>query len=169
MLRQHTTKNNHFRSTNFPLEWNLVSGFKVMALSTVVENWNLRCWPNLIGQTCSLNRPRSASNESRFRTPNKTSRRTANRGASRQATRTPDACLLAAHVECAICGSGVAIPRCARRPNATDLTFRATPRRNARYELRCLDCATKPDGLWKRTLDRHAAYLDVCEHGLPAL
>lgn len=81
----------------------------------------------------------------------------------------PNGCLLAARTECVICGSGVAKPGFARRPNATAQAFHAAPRRSARYELRCRDCATKPDGLSTRTLDRHAAYLNVCGQGHPTL
>lgn len=36
----------------------------------------------------------------------------------------------------------------------------------ARFELQCPVCATKPDGLSKHTLDRHAADLGVLGHGL---
>lgn len=46
--------------------------------------------------------------------------------------------------------------------------FRVALRRNARSELHCLDCAARPDGLSKRTLDRHTAYLGVCGRGLLA-
>jgi hypothetical protein len=92
-----------------------------------------------------------------LRTPDKTSRRTANRSASRQASRTPDACLLATHVECAIYGTDVANLRCARRPNATSLASRATPRRNARYELRCLE----GNGVFS-SLPRSVGFRPVC-------
>lgn len=52
-------------------------------------------------------------------------------------------------------------------PTPLTQAFSATPRRSAQYELRCLDHATTPDGLSKRTRDRGAAYLDVCKQGLP--
>jgi len=105
----------------------------------------------------------------KLRAPNRTSRHTANRCASRQATETLDACLLAAHAGCATCGSGAANLKFVRRPNATVQAFRATLRRSVRCERRCPDFAAKPDGLLKRTLGRHAAYLDACGHRLPAL
>jgi hypothetical protein len=43
----------------------------------------------------------------------------------------------------------------------------STPYRAIRAAI--LADAVKRDVLWKRTLDRRAAYLDVCEHSLKAL
>lgn len=82
---------------------------------------------------------------------------------------TPDGYLLAARAEYAICESGVANPRCARRPKAIGQAFHAIPCRSAQSALRCPDGAAKPDALSMHMLDQYEAYPDVCVHGLPPL